>query len=289
MIHQDKFQRFIFEGLGVRGEVVSLDHSWQAVLATREYPAAVKFQLGQSLASVVLLTGTIKFNGSLILQVQATGPLTTLVAQATNGKSIRGLARWTDGVPTGPLSDVFGEGRMILTIESEQNEPYQGIVSLQGADLAGALETYFTESEQLRTGIWLAADQRRAVGLLIQELPSHSGQEDDWERVKILADTVTDKELLDLSGETLLYRLFNQEQVRLFEAEPIVFRCKCSSKRIENTLYALGRNEVDSILQERGVIDVDCEFCNRRYQFDSVDMGRVFAKSSVVKSPTRSQ
>ena len=289
MVHQDKFQRFLFEGLGVRGEVVSLDQSWQSILATRDYPDTVKTQLGQGLAAVVLLTGTIKFDGSLILQVQSQGPLTALVAQATHNKSIRGLARWADQVPSGTLSDVYGEGRLILTIESEGNDPYQGIVVLNGVNLADALQCYFFESEQLRTGIWLAANEHRAVGLLIQEMPSQFRQDDDWNRVNLLSETVTDQELLEFSGETLLYRLFNEEQVRMFEADPVVFRCRCSSQHIENTLVALGRAEIDSILRERGVIDVDCEFCNRHYCFDSVDMGRVFARTSAIKSPLRSQ
>lgn len=289
MEHQDKFQRFLFEGMGVRGEMVSLDQSWQSISANRDYPNAVKTQLGQGLAAVVLLTGTIKFNGSLILQVQSTGPMTALVAQATNNKSIRGLARWSGIVPSGTLSDVYGDGRLILTIETEGNDPYQGIVALKGRNLADALQSYFSESEQLRTGIWLAANEHRAVGLLIQEMPSQVQQDDDWNRVKLLAETVTDRELLELSGETLLYRLFNEEQVRLFEAVPVVFRCRCSSQLIENTLVALGRAEIDSILQERGVVDVDCEFCNRHYCFDSVDIGRVFAKTSAIKSPMRSQ
>lgn len=272
----DSFQRFLFEDLGIRGELVRLDASWQAVLERHPYPPAVSSQLGQALAAVLLLSATIKFKGSLILQAQGHGPLNTLVAQATHQRTIRGLAHWRGEVTGETLSDIYGPGHLVLTVQNEDSEPYQGIVALEGDDLAGAIETYFSRSEQLATRLWLAADEQRAAGLLIQELPAKQRDRDDWTRVEYLADTVTEGELLNLPSQELLYRLFNEESVRLFDSEPISFRCGCSRERIESVLLTLGNHEVESILEQEDSVEVGCEFCNRRYHFDRVDIGGLF-------------
>ncbi|WP_026611800.1 Hsp33 family molecular chaperone HslO [Methylocaldum szegediense] len=273
----DSFQRFLFEDLGIRGELVRLDSSWQAVLERHSYPPAVSSQLGQALAAVLLLSATIKFRGSLILQAQARGPLHTLVAQATHQKTIRGLAQWNGEVTGETLSDIYGPGHLVLTVRNDDSEPYQGIVALEGDDLAGAIQTYFSRSEQLATRLWLTADEQRAAGLLIQELPTQARDRDDWARVEFLADTITPAELLHLPGQELLYRLFNEERVRLFDSEPVAFRCGCSRERIESVLLAMGNQEVESILEKEDSVEVFCEFCNRRYLFDRVDIGGLFA------------
>lgn len=286
MSEYDSFSRFIFEDLGIRGELVRLDASWEAARRHRGYPPLVAAQLGQALAAAVLLSATVKFKGSLILQAQGSGPLSTLVAQATNNRCIRGLARWQGEVAGLTLNEIYGSGRLVLTIQNEGTEPYQGIVALEGRNLAEAIETYFSLSEQLATRLWLAADGQRAAGLFIQELPSHLGRAADWERIAFLADTVTGHELLHLPGQELLYRLFNEEKVRLFEPEPVVFRCTCSRERIENMLLALGRPEVQSVLEERDSLDVDCEFCNRHFHFDRVDVGALFARDLRTPSPS---
>ncbi|MBS1214176.1 MAG: Hsp33 protein [Proteobacteria bacterium] len=287
MTDQDSFQRFIFEDIGVRGELVRLDASWQSVLQRHPYPAAVSSQLGQLLAAAVLLSSTIKFKGSLILQAQSEGPLHTLVAHATHTKTIRGLAQWRDPVPTGALPEVFGSGRLALTIQNQGSDPYQGIVALEGKNLAHAIQNYFALSEQLATRLWLAADGERAAGLLIQELPTQHGARDDWDRIALLAETVTERELLHLPGEELLYRLFNEEQVRLFEPEPVAFRCSCSRERIDKVLINLGLAEAEKIVKEQGSIEVTCEFCNRRYTFDAVDVHALFTQSPVIVPQTR--
>jgi molecular chaperone Hsp33 len=273
----DSLHRFLFERAGVRGELVYLDATWRAVLDIHPYPEPVRRQLGEALAAVLLLASTIKFEGSLILQVQGTGPLRTLVAQATHRRTVRGLARWDDGVPDGTLPEVFGEGRLVLTIEPLRGERYQGIVPLEGADLSAALESYFGTSEQLATRLWLSAGGERAAGLLLQRLPAEHGSDEDWERIGLLAKTLTPGELVDLAADELLYRLFNEETVRLFESEPVAFRCGCSLRRIQNTLRALGRTEVESLIEERGSVEVDCEFCNRHYHLDRVDALKIFS------------
>lgn len=280
MSDSDSLHRFLFEDIGVRGELVQLDASWRAVLARHEYPEAVRSQLGQALAAVSLLSATIKFQGSLILQAQGRGPLTTLVAQATHGRMLRGLARWQGEVPEGNLRDTFGDAHLVLTIQNQGADLYQGIVAMEGDSLADSLRGYFEQSEQLRTRLWLCADGRRAVGLLLQELPARAGDADDWERVALLAQTVTARELLELPAETLLYRLFNEEKVRLFAPEKMMFRCGCSRERIETVLRSLGRDEVESLLAEQGQVLVDCEFCNRQYAFDAVDVERLLREDA---------
>lgn len=272
MSQQDILRRFLFEDLGIRGLWVGLSSSWQVAQQHQHCAGNVQVQLGQALSAVVLLSATIKFNGSMILQAQGDGPLKTLVAQATHDRKIRGLVRGSDTVSIGSLQEMFGEGRLVLTVSPENAQPYQGIVPLQGNSLAVALETYFAQSEQLSTRLWLFANETRASGLLLQELPAQLNDKADWERIEMLAGTVTERELLELGCEELLYRLFNEEKVRLYGGEPVEFDCPCSRPKIENALRLLGRQELESILRERGQIEVNCEFCNKYYRFDGIDV-----------------
>jgi molecular chaperone Hsp33 len=288
MIEQDLLRRFLFEDLGVRGEWVKLTTSWQAAKQHQQGSQNAQLQLGQALAAVVMLSATVKFNGSMILQAQGDGNIKALVAQSTHDRKIRGLIRSNDHVPMGSLETLFGQGQLVLTIEPEWGQPYQGIVPLLGRNLAAALQTYFEQSEQLKTRLWLFANETHAAGLLLQELPSQHSYKADWERIEILADTVTEQELLELDCENLLYKLFNEEKVRLFDAEPVEFQCACSRSRIERTLRALGREELEDILQEHGTIQVGCEFCNEQYLFDTVDIETLLSRESVAnQSETR--
>ncbi|MDP1770987.1 MAG: Hsp33 family molecular chaperone HslO [Methylobacter sp.] len=282
MIEQDLLHRFLFEELGVRGEWVKLDTSWQAAKLHQRGSENVQQQLGQALAAVVMLSATVKFKGSMILQAQGDGDIKTLVAQATDQRKIRGLVRGKKNVANGPLEAMFGQGRLVLTIESENGHPYQGIVPLQGNNLAAVLQTYFEQSEQLKTRLWLFANATHAVGLLLQELPAQENYEADWEHIEILANTVTEQELFDLDCEQLLYRLFNQEKVRLFDAEPVEFGCACSRPNIEKTLFAMGRTELEDILKERDIIEVNCEFCSEQYRFDKIDVENILSQKSTV-------
>jgi molecular chaperone Hsp33 len=273
----DSLHRFIFDRLGVRGELVCLDASWRAVLERHPYPQPIQRPLGEALAAVLLLTATLKFEGSLILQAQGEGPIRTLVAQATHSRTVRGLARWHGEVEHGDLPHQFGQGRLVLTLEPERGERYQGIVPLEGSGLGAAIEAYFLGSEQLPTRLWLAVDGERAAGLMLQRMPDGGDDDDGWNRTTLLADTVGEQELLRLPVQQLLRRLFHEEDVRLFEPEPVSFRCGCSRGRIADTLRAIGRDEIDSILSEQGSVDVSCEFCNRDYRFDAVDARQLFA------------
>jgi len=273
MLKQNCLRRFLLPERGVRGEWVNLTDSWLAAKHYQKGDDIVQQQLGQALAAVSLLSATIKFEGSIILQTQSNGPLRTLVAQATHDHKIRGMVRCEPLIDTASFSELFGTGRLVLTIEQQRGEPYQGIVPLEGESLATALETYFSQSEQLKTRLWLFANQTQAVGFLLQQLPSHQeSHQNDWEHLEILASTVTERELMTLDVEQLLHRLFHGEQVRIFDAEPVDFQCSCSRARIERTLRAMGEQELQAIHREHRNLEVGCEFCGANYTFDIIDI-----------------
>lgn len=279
----DSLHRFLFEDADVRGELVQLDESWQALLSISEYPDTVRNQLGQAVAASVLLSGTIKYDGSLIMQLQGKGPISLLVAQATNKRTFRGLARWEGEVPEGNLPETYGEGYLAITLEPEgKGERYQGVVPLEGDNMADAVSHYFTQSEQLDTHIFLAANGARAVGLLLQKLPEYrqidQDGDDAWNRINQLGSTITDAELLGLPVEEVLHRLFHEEDIRLFDAEPVAFACTCSEEKLVATLRGLGKEELQKVLEEHGSVEADCEFCNRHYSFDIVDLEAMFSE-----------
>ncbi len=276
MKQQDVLQRFVFQDYGIRGEWVRLQESWQNAKSNHLYPLWVQEQLGQMVAAAILLSATIKFKGSLILQAQGEGPLQAVVAQCTQSQEFRGWARYSDKPPHSKLlNDLYGEGQLILTIKSEAPEPYQGIVPLQGRQLSDALETYFTQSEQLPTRIWLFANASQAAGLFLQELPGQQNDNDHWERIIMLANTVTEDEMLNLPCHEMLHRLFHEEQLKLFEPQPCQFKCNCSTEKIESTLFAMQQDALRNILQEQDEIVVDCEFCGKQYHFPRAELEKI--------------
>lgn len=292
MKQQDCLRRFIFEEHGVRGEWVRLQNSWQQAKQYQHLVNdAVDAQLGQALAAVVLLSATIKFKGAMIMQIQGGGDLKALVAQASSERKIRGLVRSEATVVGDNLREMIGEGgRLVLTVESDNAEPYQGIVGVEAETLADVLRTYFSQSEQLDTCLWLFANKTHAAGLFIQELPSGNKDKADWERLEILANTVTAEELLSLDCEDLLHRLFHEERVRIYDPETVEFKCNCSRQKIGGTLVALGRSELEAVLRERDDIEVDCQFCGAQYHFDKIDVENLLtnpAAENDADSPTR--
>jgi len=232
----------------------------------------------RGMAAAVLLSATLKFDGSITLQIQGNGPVHLLVVQCTSDLSLRGLARWSGTPASLSFRELVGDGRLVMTIEqSGKAERYQSIVPLEGDTLSSSLESYFVRSEQLATRLWLTAGDTSASGMLLQMLPEKQGESDDWQHVTVLSDTLKQAELADLSAQQILHRLYNEDDVRLFEGAPVAFRCQCSRDRIEDTLRGLGHDEIQSILKEQGRVDVDCEFCGRRYGFDVVDVESLFS------------
>jgi molecular chaperone Hsp33 len=263
------------------------------VLARHDYPQNVRRQLGEALAVVALLRSTIKFDGTLILQIQGKGPLRSLVTQITSKGALRGLARWEGAVPAGPIGEVFGAGSLIMTVMKEGGERYQSIVELAGATLGDALNRYFEQSEQLPTRFRLCVSAGRVAGFLLQALPAAPGhvfnaeqRDEDWSRINILADTLQDGELLALDPRQLLHNLFHEEEVHLFDPLPLHFECTCSRDKVERTLITFGADDLEDLLQQEGSIKVDCEFCNQHYSFDRADVARLFSQDDVPPAGT---
>lgn len=291
MAASDSLRRFLFEGLQVRGELVRLDDAWRQVLEHQQYPPAVRTVLGEALAATVLLASTLKFDGMLTLQLQGDGPMHLLVAQCTSGGAVRGLAKWDGDAPAGDLPALTGDARLAITIErGAGKDRYQGIVPVSGSSLAACLDNYFAGSVQVPTRLWLATGGERSAGLLLQRLPEsvpgrREAEDDDWDRLLALAATLRDEELLDLEHEQLLGRLFAEDDVRLFQEQPIAFACSCDRERVATTLRLLGHAEIAGLIEERGLVEVRCEFCNRPYRFDAVDAEALFADTPPAEGP----
>lgn len=287
---RDLIRRFFFEHSPVRGHIVHLDRAWTAMCRHHDYPAPVRELLGEAAAATALIASTRKFAGTLTLQLQGPGPMHLLVAQCSHTFAVRAVARWQGAVSSGLLSDLGRDGCLTVTVETTDAARYQGVVPLAAGGLAACLEAYFRDSEQLPTRIWLAATPTRAAGLLLQRLPgsralSASAMEDPrdaWQRVDHLASALQREALLELPQSELLQRLFHAEDVRVFEPAPVSFQCRCSRERVTELLRALGREEVDGILAERGSVEARCEFCNRAYQFDAIDTEQLFHSGTTV-------
>jgi molecular chaperone Hsp33 len=287
---RDSLHRFLFEQFPIRGHLVHLDASWQALIEHRDYPEAVRNLLGEAVAASLLLAATIKFDGVLSLQLQGDGPVHLLLVQCTSGLGVRGLARFREGdySDTSKISDLLGAGNLTVTLETDDGaQRYQGIVPISGERLDESLQLYFENSEQLPTRLWLQTDAAGASGMLLQKLPEGvasgpklvadaAALDDAWRRVQIIGDTLTPEELRTLSDQEILHRLFNEDDVRLFEPAPVFFRCRCSRERVSGMLQGLGEKETRSVLAERGEVEVRCDFCNRAYVFDAVDVAALF-------------
>lgn len=288
----DQLQRFVFEHAPIRGELVRLGKTWRTTLDRHDYPPAVRNLLGELMAAAALLSASLKFNGSLILQIQGNGPVHLLVVEATSQRTLRGMAQWSQVPDSLSFPVLVGTGRFVMTIDPrESGQRYQGIVALEGDTVSAVLENYLLRSEQLDSRLWLVADTQHAAGMLLQKMPGSPAPGEDtdmWERATQLGATLSHRELLDLPAQDIIHRLYHEEDVRLFESEAIRFQCSCTRDRVVNVLRMLGYDEVQSILRERGSIDVDCEFCNQHYNFDRVDVEQLFAAENTSPvSPTR--
>src|SRR5450631_966709 len=281
----DTLHRFLFERYPIRGHIVHLDAAWRALIEHRRYPDAIRETLGEAVVASLLLAATIKFEGVLSLQLQGDGPVHLLLAQCTSG--LRGSAK---------IRDLVGNGNLTVTLETDDGaQRYQGIVPIEGERLADSLQAYFQNSEQLPTRLWLHADAQGASGMLLQKLPGAGSPaaadtaaiEDAWSRIQLIADTLTPVELRTLADAEILHRLFNEDDLRLFEPSPVYFRCRCSRERVAGMLQGLGEAETRSVIAERGKVLVHCDFCNRAYVFDAVDVAQLF-KATVPADSGRS-
>ncbi len=275
----DSLRRFLFEHAPIRGELVHLDASWLTVLERHDYPLVLRDIMGELIAAAVLLAATLKLQGSLILQIQGKGAVRLLVVECSGDLKLRATAKWSGELTHGNLAELVGEGRFVITLDPRDGQTtYQGIVPLEGGSVAEILQNYMSRSEQLETRLWLAADGQQAAGMLLQKLPEQQEQDGDaWQRAVHLAETLKREELLTLPAQEILRRLYHEEDIRLFEAQAVAFSCSCSRENVAQMLKMLGHEEVQSILAEQGAIEIHCEFCNHRYEFDAVDAAQLFA------------
>ncbi|MEH0667574.1 Hsp33 family molecular chaperone HslO [Vibrio scophthalmi] len=277
--------RYLFEDLSVRGELVQLDEAYQRIISSKEYPVAIQKLLGELLVSTTLLTATLKFEGSITLQLQGDGPVSLAVINGDNKQKIRGVARFEgDIADDASIHDMMGKGYLVITIDPKQGERYQGIVALEGDTLAEILEGYFANSEQLKTRLWIRTGEYegtpKAAGMLIQVMPDGTGSADDFEHLEQLTNTVKDEELFSLEANELLYRLYNQEKVRLFDPQPVAFHCGCSRERSGAAIITLDRAEVNDILAEAGSISLHCDYCGTNYSLDEFEVAELFSQAS---------
>jgi molecular chaperone Hsp33 len=293
---EDVLHGFLLERAGVRGTLVRLGPSWRDVAGRADYPPALHALLGEALAASALLTGNIKLDGALSIELKSSGALRLLFAECNDQGRVRGLARWNEPLPAPLALDALPDAIMAITIGNvDRCQRYQGLVDLQHAGLAESLENYFVQSEQLPARILLAADAGHAVGLMLQKMPDEGGRDaalddDAWNRIVHLTATLGAEELLGTAPEQLLYRLYHEESVRLFEPRPLAFGCSCGRERVTAMLRSLGRDEVEAALTARdGEIEVICEFCAQRYHFDRIDAEHLLSASATVDTPDTEQ
>lgn len=274
---RDTLQRFSFDNTDIRGEITHLQDSYREVLRRHQYPPRIAIAVGELMAATALLSASLKFAGRLTLQMRLPGNVTLLQAETNEKGQLRAIARYDESAGDSELR--FDDGQLVITIEPEQGQRYQGIVSINGGNIAQALEEYFTQSEQLGSHFWLACDGQTAAALMLQKMPTPAGQVTDtdaWDRVSHLASTIRNDELLGLDAATVLHRLFHEEQTRIYPASELSFFCTCSKPRIANALHQMGYDELNSMIEENGKIDITCEFCQQNYVFDRPQVEELF-------------
>lgn len=279
MKEPDTLQRFIFEHANIRGEIVHVEQTYQAIMKQRNYPPMVRYFLGEAIVSCLLLASSIKFEGSLNLQFQGDKRLPLLLAQCDHNLNIRAFAQFEESLATEDYAKAFLSGQMVITInQHNQTNSYQSMVPLQSTSMSENLMNYFAQSEQISTRVWLAVNDLAAAGMLLQLMPGQdtTQREQFWEYAVQLGQTVSEEELLTLDNQTLLYRLYHETEVRTFEPRPTQFQCRCNADKMKQVLQVLGEKEAQSLLEEQGKIDIRCDFCNKEYLFDAIDVAVLF-------------
>lgn len=294
MSNTDHLHKFLFDNCDIRGEIVTLKNSYRQVMENNPYPPSIQKCLGEFLAVVGLLSSTLKMDGKIIVQARGNGPVSTVMAECTHHNEVRGIIRQNPDVEltdelalSASLPQLLGQAVMVITIEPKRAENfagklerYQGIVPMDADTLAGCIEHYFEQSEQLSTRIWLSVNSQSAHGLMLQALPqqiaSAEVNADNWETLVTLAETLKPAEIFQLGHLDILYRLFHEQQLRVFEPRELHFACSCSEERCINALVALGKDELEDILAEKGSVDMDCQFCNQHYHFSAEKVRLLF-------------
>ena len=273
---QDQLHRFLFNNVAVRGELVNVSQTLQDIVKDHDYPQPVQELLAELLVATSLMTATLKFEGDITVQLQGDGPLSMAVINGNNHQQLRGVARVRgDIAANSTLKQMVGNGYLIITITPEKGERYQGVVGLEGDTLAACLEDYFMRSEQLPTRIIIRQNEQGAGGVLLQVLPAQDTDANDFEHLATLTDTVKAEELVSLSATDVLWRLYHQEEVTVFDPVEVVFKCTCSRQRCGEVLKTVASDEIDQILAEDGQIDMHCDYCGAHYIYDAVDVANI--------------
>ncbi|WP_371187726.1 Hsp33 family molecular chaperone HslO [Thalassotalea maritima] len=273
-VSKDILHRYVFEDLHARGELVQLDQSFKQIIENHDYPSAVTKLLGELMAATCLLTATLKFEGEIAVQIQGDGPVKYMVINGDHQQQMRGIARIVADIEGDSLHDLMGKANMIITVIPKQGERYQGIVALEGDTLAQCLEHYFATSEQLATRIWLYADVTtvQAGGSLIQVLPDSEDKQqqlDDFEHISQLTHTLTAKEVFELDAQEILYRLYHEQKVRLYDPQQVSFVCGCTEDKCLSAIANMGKEGIEQHLAEHGAFNITCDFCLTEYHFDA--------------------
>lgn len=280
MAQQDQLHRYLFENFAVRGELVTVSDTWQKIMENHDYPAPVKTVLGELLVATSLLTATLKFDGDITVQLQGDGPMPLAVINGNNNQQMRGVARFKGEIPAdADLKTLVGNGYLVITITPAQGERYQGVVGLEGDTLAACLEDYFLRSEQLPTRLFIRTGEVEgkpaAGGMLLQVLPAQDAQADDFNHLAALTETIKAEELLTLPANDVLWRLYHEEEVTLYDPQNVEFKCTCSRERCADALKTLPDEEVNSIIAEDGEIDMNCDYCGNHYVFNAMDIAEI--------------
>ncbi|MGB1262097.1 MAG: Hsp33 family molecular chaperone HslO [Cognaticolwellia sp.] len=269
----DILNRYLFDNLHARGELVNLSQTYQDIVAAHNYPLGVQQLLGELIAATCLLTATLKFEGEIAVQLQGDGPVGYMAVNGNHQQAMRGIARLTSDTDSTALKDLIGKGNMVITIRPSNGEPYQGVVALEHETLAECLAHYFEISEQIPTKIWLFHDEKNTqiAGSLIQLLPDGEDKEKqqaDFEHLCQLTNTIKPEEIFSLASEALLYRLYHQEQVRLFDPQAVSYKCSCSAEKCLSAISQIEPSELESIIAEKGSVDMTCDYCLTTYKFE---------------------
>ncbi|MCL1124021.1 Hsp33 family molecular chaperone HslO [Shewanella surugensis] len=284
-MNKDNLHRYLFESADVRGQIVQLEESYQAILAAHEYPTVIQSLLGQLMSATSLLTSTLKFQGDISVQLQGDGPVSLAVINGDVQQQLRGVARFEGPLgESDDLQQLFGKGHMVITLTPNKGERYQGVVALDKPTLSQCLEAYFSQSEQLPTKIWLFSNGQQAAGMLLQILPSEAKHNEAFEHLSVLTDTIKADELYALDAQTVLNRLYHEEDLRLFDPVSVSFSCRCSKERSAQAIRSVSKAEIDDIIKEQGKIEMGCEYCNTQYSFDSIDVEAIFSNQQYTEN-----
>jgi molecular chaperone Hsp33 len=287
MKENDTLIRFIFENTPIRGELIRLERSYQEIIEQHPYPEPMRRLIGETLCVAGLLSAIIKFDGRLTVQFRGTGKLKFLLAQCDNAFNLRALAKWDGDLSYEELMESFSQGVLVIMLDSGINKAhqYQGIVAWRGNSLVESIEGYFKDSEQLATKIWLAVDEHHAAGYLLQVVPpteseaiaiSHEVTLPRFDKIIYHTSLVTNDELLQADHEVLLRSLYPAEEIRVFPPDSVAFKCTCTRKRGQDAILILGREEAEDELKDKNSIVVTCDFCNKEYVFDKIEVAKIF-------------